>query len=320
MKCAGGVSAKDARLLADELHTTSDFIEGMKRRGPRSEFAVSVKNLTGQAIRLSVPLGFLEGQPTLDDEDYDALLAANRARYCGTLDQAGFGRDTPPPRPEAPPRVEAKALEHEEPPRRAAAEHVSPEEPPALETRTPRPPSMPPAPDLRDLGKGGSKHRYLQSVVKELADANGLKATIEAPLPGGGQVDVLIERDGILAAVEISVSTPVEHERENLRKCLDAGIPRVAVVLAKSKVSQSTYRAALSEGIADMSRERVVFLTPEEVPDFVAGLAPPPAPTERIVRGYRVKGSLSSTSPEEARARRDALARLIAKSIARRES
>lgn len=60
MKCAGGVSAKDARLLADELHTTSDFIEGMKRRGTRSEFAVWVKNLTGQAIRLSVPLGFLE--------------------------------------------------------------------------------------------------------------------------------------------------------------------------------------------------------------------------------------------------------------------
>ena len=59
MKCAGGVSAKDARTLADELHTTSDFIEGMKRRGPRSEFAVWVKHLTGQAIRLSVSLSFL---------------------------------------------------------------------------------------------------------------------------------------------------------------------------------------------------------------------------------------------------------------------
>jgi hypothetical protein len=98
---------------------------------------------------------------------------------------------------------------------------------------------------------------------------------------------------------------------------LDAGIPRVAVVLAKSKVSQSTYRAALAEGVADMDRERVVFLTPEEVPEFIAGLAPPPALTERVVRGYRVTGSLSSTSPEEARARRDALARLIAKSLSR---
>jgi hypothetical protein len=142
----------------------------------------------------------------------------------------------------------------------------------------------------RELGKGGKQHRYLQSLVKELAEQVGLKATIEASLTNGaGQVDVLLERDGVVAAVEISVSTTVEHERENLRKCLDAGYPRIAVVLAKSKKTISTYRKTLSECVPDINQERVVFLTPEESPDFVSSLAPAPEQLSdaRIVRGYR---------------------------------
>ena len=152
--------------------------------------------------------------------------------------------------------------------------------------------------------------------MKELAEQCGLKATIEAPLAvGNGQVDVLIERDGVVAAVEISVSTPVEHEMENLRKCLAAGYPRVAVVLVKSKTVQSRYRSMLLESIADADRGRVSFLSPEELPDFIALLVPPPDVEERVVKGYRVKTSFGSTSAEDVRARRETVARLIARSL-----
>ena len=154
--------------------------------------------------------------------------------------------------------------------------------------------------------------------MKELAEQQGLKATIEAPVPGGGQVDVLIERDGVLAAIEVSVSTPVEYERQNLEKCLRAGYPKVAVVLAKSKTQQSAYRAALYESVPDTDRERVSYLTPEEIPDYIAALAPPPPRSERIVRGYRVKGAVSPVTAGDAKARRDAVARLIAKSLSGR--
>jgi hypothetical protein len=60
---------------------------------------------------------------------------------------------------------------------------------------------------------------------------------------------------------------------------------------------------------------RVSFLTPEELPSFIASLAPPPEPTERIVRGYKVKASRVPTSPEDAKSRQDTVARLIAKSL-----
>jgi hypothetical protein len=345
MKCAGGVSAKDARVLADELHTTSDFIESMKRRGPRSEFAVWVKNLTGKALRLTVPLGFLEREPVLADEDYDALVENNRERFCGTL--ADIQVYTPPITPAETGRTQAETPQKTEPsppqttpepiatPPKTEAQPVEVQEPeptppvqvsasPATERAIsePSPPTLNATPerhrpDEQEFGKGGPKHRYLQSLIKELAEQQGLKATIEAPLAtGNGQVDVLIERDGVLAAIEISVTTPVEHEKENLRKCLACDYPRIAVVLAKSKTVQTSYRTALREVVGDGDRERVSFLMPEELPGFIQSLAPLPEPTERIVKGYRVKGSFTKTTPEAARARQDAVARLIARSLA----
>ena len=282
--------------LADELHTTPEFIDGMRRKGPKTEFAVWVKNVTPHAVRLSVPLGFLERQYTLDEEGYDLLIERNRERYSGTV----ASELTPEPvqeEPSAPPPQSVRV------------------EPVPIQAGAPRPRSLRDVSAPRDPGKGGPKHTYLQSLVKELAEQQGLKATIEAPVSGGGQVDVLIERDGVLAAIEISVTTPVEYERENLHKCLRAGYPKVAVVLAKSKTVQSSYRAALFESVSETDRERVSYLTPEEIPDYIAALAPPPPRSERIVRGYRVKGAVSPASTDDAKARRDAVARLIAKSL-----
>ena len=121
--------------------------------------------------------------------------------------------------------------------------------------------------EQRELGKGGKKHRYLQSLVKELAEGQGFRATIEAPLPAGtGQVDVLLEREGVTVAVEVSVTTPVAHEQENVRKCLNAGYARVAVVLAKSRATSGRYRAAILEALTAEEQERVSFLSPEDVP------------------------------------------------------
>lgn len=286
IKCVGGVSAKDTRAMADELHTTPEFIDAMRKRGGQTEFALWVKHQTAHAVRLTVPLGYLERQHTLDDEDYDTLIDRNRERYCGTLAPQTPSAPVPEPAPEPRPAV------------------------PPTYRPAPIPDSGPVA-----LGKGGPKHTYLQALAKELAEAVGLKATIEAPLPDGGQVDVLLERNCAVAAIEISVSTPVEHERENLAKCLRAGFPKIAVVLAKSKVQQGAYRAALFETVSEADRERVSYLTPEELPEYIAALAPAPEATERVVKGYRVKSGVTAVSAEDAKRRRDAVARLIAQSL-----
>jgi hypothetical protein len=315
-KCVGGVSAKDARALADDLHTDAGFIESVKRRGDRTEFAAWLKHHTPRAIRLSVPLGFLERQATLTEEAFDELQDFNRARYCGTLDEAGFARPSPEPTPETP--APAPTID----PEPVVARGVPDESDPAAESEAlvERPSSAAPRPkppeEERNLGKGGTKHRYLQALVKELAEQQGFRATIEAPLARGvGQVDVLLERKDLSIAVEVSVTTPVEAERENVRKCLAAGYDRVALVLVKSKKTQGRYREVIVDGLSADEQARVSFLAPEEIADFVGALAAPSEPTETVVKGYKVKVSRTALSPGEAKARRAQIARVVAQAM-----
>jgi len=312
-KCVGGVSNKDARALASELHATTDFIEGMRRRRECTEFAVWLKHRTPEALRLSVPLGFLERQPTLTEEEYDLLIEVNRTRYCGTLAEVPT-LDFSSEFEEEPPPLKGRRAAPPDTPRRVSEEQVSqarsaaPE--PVLRTRRPV--------EQRELGKGGAKHRYLQSLVKELAEQQGFRATIEAPLAGrAGQVDVLLERNGETVAVEVSVTTPADYERQNVSKCLDAGYGRVVVVLAKTKANQARYQASITEGLSADERARVTFLAAEDIPDYLAALAPPPEDTETTVRGYKVRVSRATVSPEEAKNRRETLAKLVARSLDR---
>ena len=300
-KCAGGVSSKDARALAPELHTSSDFIEAMRRRRDRTEFAAWIKHRTPEAIRIDVPLGFLERQPTLSEDALSALIEGNRARYCGTREEVL--------------EFPSRAVTSPDPPRRT-------ELPSGSSATVPAPPRAPvslsPNAEPREAGKGGANHRYLQSLVKELGEQQGFRATIEAPLPCG-QVDVLLERDGAAAAAfEISVSTGATHELQNIRKCLGAGFPRVALVLQKSGRAHARYEEAVFGDLRDDERARVAVLKPEDLPDYIAALAPPPTPEDTIVRGYKVKVTTTAVSPEEAQSRRDMLARLVARSLTAR--
>lgn len=331
MKCVGGVSAKDTHTLSAELHTTPDFIESMKRRRDRTEFAVWVKHQTPQAIRMTVPLGFLERQAMLAEEDFDALVETNRGRYGGRLAEVLSLSPSLESSEETPPRNDRRLQVME-----SNAQGL----PREMHSFVPSPASaIPPASSRLDgaggspaftiearavsskvpaygAGKGGAKHRYLQSLVKEMGEQQGFRATLEAPLKDGdGQIDVLLERDKLAIAVEISVTTLAEHERNKVVRCLAAGYDQVVVVLAKSKAVQSRSRGALLEGLQDDERQRLSILAPEEVPDFVAALAPLPDPSESIVKGYRVKVSHSTTTPAEAKARREALSRVIGRSL-----
>ncbi|MFX8809212.1 hypothetical protein ABTM66_19085, partial [Acinetobacter baumannii] len=65
-------------------------------------------------------------------------------------------------------------------------------------------------------------HRYLQSLIKKMAEANGYIATIEAAIDNG-QVDVLLSKDNQTIAIEICNTTDAEWEVHNVQKCITAG-------------------------------------------------------------------------------------------------
>jgi hypothetical protein len=81
IKLAGGVSAKDAAALAREMRCEPELLLGMRKRPSHTEFACFVRNVTPQAVALSVPFGQMEGRPRASEEEQAALRAANRARY-----------------------------------------------------------------------------------------------------------------------------------------------------------------------------------------------------------------------------------------------
>ncbi|MCP4407720.1 MAG: ATP-binding protein [Gammaproteobacteria bacterium] len=77
IKFAGGVSAKDARALANDLRTEAAFIE----KQSKLSFAAFIKGQTERAVSLAVKPGQLEQLPRMTEEDRDAQRELMRERY-----------------------------------------------------------------------------------------------------------------------------------------------------------------------------------------------------------------------------------------------
>ncbi|WKZ32783.1 MAG: hypothetical protein QY316_12885 [Thermodesulfobacteriota bacterium] len=107
-------------------------------------------------------------------------------------------------------------------------------------------------------GKGGVQHRYWQSVIKSYAEGKGYRAAIEEPtLDGKETVDIGLERDGTRIAVEVSITTGIEHEAGNAAKCLNAGYGKVvALFLEEAKLEE--FRSHIGKVLSEESRQKVL--------------------------------------------------------------
>ena len=90
IKFAGGVSDKDAYALARNMRCEPDFIAEQ----PRGSFAAFIRNTTKHAISLKFPL--MPRLKQMSNEQYAAVLAANRAKYAVHYSQVAA---LPPPEP-----------------------------------------------------------------------------------------------------------------------------------------------------------------------------------------------------------------------------
>lgn len=85
-KIVGGVSDKDAKAFASDMRTSPETITAMRKFDDHTEFAVSVKNVTGSAMRLNIPFGHMDRMPRMSDEDFAQLRQVQRERYCVSVD------------------------------------------------------------------------------------------------------------------------------------------------------------------------------------------------------------------------------------------
>ncbi|WP_421704524.1 hypothetical protein [Aliiroseovarius sp.] len=77
VKFAGGVSAKDARALSNDLRCDAAFITEQEKLN----FAAFIKGQTKRALSISIVPGLMENSSRMSDADYAALLSEMRARY-----------------------------------------------------------------------------------------------------------------------------------------------------------------------------------------------------------------------------------------------
>lgn len=171
--------------------------------------------------------------------------------------------------------------------------------------------SAPPREHLPREGRGGPQHKYLQDLVRRWASSNGWKATVEKNiLDGLGSVDVALEREAQSVACEISVSTGIEHEVGNIRKCLAAGFGHVVLIIPERK-AVARAKDAVMAALNDDDAKKVRVLPPEDFFEFVGSLDAEVAGREGKVRGYKVKVQYRAVNDAEEKARKQAISGVI---------
>jgi hypothetical protein len=91
---------------------------------------------------------------------------------------------------------------------------------------SPSPPKYEPG----ELGRGGVQHSTIRNKITAAAYELGFKpGKVEHDVQGGA-VDLVLEREGVAIACEINITSTLDDEIKNVRKCLKAGFSRIVLV------------------------------------------------------------------------------------------
>ena len=122
--------------------------------------------------------------------------------------------------------------------------------------------------------------------------------------------------------MEITITTSVDHEFENVKKCLAAGFKRVAMI-ATGRKRLNDIAAAVQGGLGSEAAAKVGYYTPDE---FLAELqklaktaeAPPAsAPMAKTDKklGFAITRNFPKQSPEEQRLNQQAIHEVTLKAL-----
>jgi hypothetical protein len=164
-----------------------------------------------------------------------------------------------------------------------------------------------------------SQHRYLQMLIKKMAEARGYKAVIEEPTPDGkGLVDVSLERNGKKIACEIGVTTTKEWEVHNIEKCLTAGYEVVIAVPIDTRAAE-VMRKQIAEKLGSKFHSQVFVMEADALFHYLDTEIAKEASTETRIKGYRVKVEYEALSDEEMKKKRESVAKFVADPIKKKK-
>lgn len=163
--------------------------------------------------------------------------------------------------------------------------------------------------------KQETQHRYLQSLIKQMAESRGYTASLEEPTPDGkGKVDVSLKRNSKRIAVEIKDTSKDDWELQNIQKCLSAGYDIVVECSADTKVVARMLQK-VDEKFDSAQRDKILVLSPDSLFLFLDSEIAKEASTNTRVKGYRVKVEYEAVSEHEMNQKRDAIAKSVIESL-----
>lgn len=159
--------------------------------------------------------------------------------------------------------------------------------------------------------KQETQHRYLQALIKRMAESRGYTASIEEPTSDGkGKVDVSLKRNNKRIAVEINDTSKDEWELHNIEKCLAAGYDIVVACSTDIQV-QTRMTAKIEEKFNAVYRGKILILSPDSLFLYLDSEIAKEASSDVRVKGYRVKVDYEAVPEDEMNRKRDAIAKSV---------
>ncbi len=159
-----------------------------------------------------------------------------------------------------------------------------------------------------------TKHRYLQNLIKRMAESRGYKAVIEHPTQdGAGRVDVHLERNGKLIACEVCVTTEVTWEIHNIEKCLTSGYHLVAEISTDQRTLENL-KGKIADSFPNDVQDKILVLSPDALFEYLDTELAKESATETRVKGYRVKVEYGETNLPNPDKTKDIIIRAITNS------
>ncbi|MGC6504948.1 MAG: type IV secretory system conjugative DNA transfer family protein [Coraliomargaritaceae bacterium] len=165
-------------------------------------------------------------------------------------------------------------------------------------------------------GKGGEQHRAIQQRIKTEAEALGFSISIEQNITGSNEsIDAVVESEDLTVACEICVTTSIDHELGNIRKCLRSGHSNIfAICLDAARCQQ--LQESVQQCLTQDEQAGIQCIRPDEfktsLSELIAQLEHPTTGTTKsaVFGKYRVRSKYANLDEEE-RLKKESILRQI---------
>lgn len=130
-------------------------------------------------------------------------------------------------------------------------------------------------------------HTYLQSMIKKLGQDRNYIVSLEYSTNDGGRIDVVLERDGLKIAFEVSETNKPDYEVKNIKKCLKAGCIPV-IMVSKNRNHLDVIEKLAQKELSTKDINLVQFIQPDEISTLLDSFVMQPKKQEEIVKGFRI--------------------------------